>query len=50
MTFIFFPNLLNSGFIRSRVLIAKKKKKGKAGQWWLRPLIPALGRQRQADF
>jgi hypothetical protein len=21
-----------------------------AGQWWCRPLIPALGRQRQADF
>jgi hypothetical protein len=21
-----------------------------AGQWWHRPLIPALGRQRQADF
>jgi hypothetical protein len=20
------------------------------GQWWLTPLIPALGRQRQADF
>jgi hypothetical protein len=22
----------------------------RAGQWWLMPLIPALGRQRQADF
>jgi hypothetical protein len=21
-----------------------------AGQWWLTPLIPALGRYRQADF
>jgi hypothetical protein len=21
-----------------------------AGQWWHRPLIPALGRQRKADF
>jgi hypothetical protein len=21
-----------------------------AGQWWLTPLIPALGRQRQEDF
>jgi hypothetical protein len=30
-----------------------KKKKGitiPAGQWCLKPLIPALGRQRQADF
>jgi hypothetical protein len=23
---------------------------GLAGQWWCTPLIPALGRQRQADF
>jgi hypothetical protein len=21
-----------------------------AGQWWHRPVIPALGRQRQVDF
>ena len=35
----------------------KKKKKREreqaskqAGWWWCRPLIPALGRQRQADF
>jgi hypothetical protein len=27
----------------------KNKRKG-AGQWWCTPLIPALGRQRQADF
>jgi hypothetical protein len=24
--------------------------KTKAGQWWRMPLIPVLGRQRQADF
>jgi hypothetical protein len=26
------------------------KKKDMAWQWWRSPLIPALGRQRQADF
>jgi hypothetical protein len=25
-------------------------KKSLAGQWWYAPLLPALGRQRQADF
>jgi hypothetical protein len=30
--------------------IKRIKKKKKAGQWWCTPLIPALGRQRQADF
>jgi hypothetical protein len=26
------------------------EKENITGQWWLTPLIPALGRQRQADF
>jgi hypothetical protein len=26
------------------------KIKSQAGQWWCTSLIPALGRQRQADF
>jgi hypothetical protein len=26
------------------------KRRKRAGQWWRTPLIPALGRQRQADF
>jgi hypothetical protein len=27
-----------------------EKEESTAGQWWRMPLIPALGRQRQADF
>jgi hypothetical protein len=27
-----------------------KKSYNKAGWWWRTPLIPALGKQRQADF
>jgi hypothetical protein len=36
--------------IKKKILKKKKKKKKLAGWWWHTPLIPALGRQRQADF
>jgi hypothetical protein len=29
---------------------AGQQKESSAGQWWHMPLIPALGRQKQADF
>jgi hypothetical protein len=28
----------------------KRKEKKRNGAWWCMPLIPALGKQRQADF
>jgi hypothetical protein len=31
-------------------ILSQKKSKIKARQWWHKPLIPALGRQRQVDF
>jgi hypothetical protein len=30
--------------------LEKKKEEKKSWAWWHMPLIPALGRQRQADF
>jgi hypothetical protein len=36
------------GYILKNVLLGKKF--FLAGRWWLMPLIPALGRQRQGDF
>jgi hypothetical protein len=39
------------GFVAYRTNIDLLVKKTEtAGQWWRRPLIPALGRQRQVDF
>ena len=31
-------------------LVTGLKKSKAAGQWWCMPIIPALGRQRQADL
>ena len=38
----------NQGQEHSALCIPRKEIK--VGQWWHMPLIPALGRQRQADF
>jgi hypothetical protein len=46
--------ILNQFFIELERAICKfiwnNKKRRIAGLWWRTPLIPALGRQRQADF
>ena len=36
--------------VSSTMVIRTKGENKKAGQWWCTPVIPALGRQRQADF
>jgi hypothetical protein len=36
--------------ISNKKIKKKKNHKKKSWVWWCMPLIPALGRQRQADF
>jgi hypothetical protein len=35
---------------RGRRRREKRRKEGRSRVWWHKPLIPGLGRQRQADF
>jgi hypothetical protein len=37
-------------FKRGLGLVGSAFKNVLAGQWWHMPLVPALGRQKQADF
>jgi hypothetical protein len=43
-------NLVSKHSIPIAKNIAKFKKPFFSQEWWCMPLIPALGRQRQADF
>jgi hypothetical protein len=42
------PNSLD--LTRIKTVLFSKKACGQSWAWWRTPLIPALGRQRQADF
>jgi hypothetical protein len=44
--FYFLPSFLSL----SKDWVCMEKEADLARQWWRMPLIPALGRQRQADF
>jgi hypothetical protein len=40
----------SQGYTGKPCLLKIIKTNKQAGQWWRTPLMPALGRQRQADF
>jgi hypothetical protein len=46
----YLPGAQKVGFPLTAVSQELFKRAVYAGQWWRTPLIPALGRQRQADF
>jgi hypothetical protein len=44
------PAVLNPMFFSSTLIKVSTETHKEAGQWWLTPLIPALGRKRQVDL
>jgi hypothetical protein len=48
--FFFTFKLLSIYRFRIKNVNSSNKNRIRAGQWWSTPLIPELGRQRQADF
>jgi hypothetical protein len=48
--FELFVNLYTKRMLGKPCGLLLKKHKIRAGQWWRMPLIPALGRQKQADL